>query len=56
MTMVRISNGALTDLGIREGTLNEAVPEMVRKLGVEGREEPFRLQNSICKSFKEGEF
>ena len=54
--MVRISNGALTDLGIREGTLNEAVPEMVGKLGVEGREEPFRLQNSICQSFEEGEF
>ena len=56
LSVVRISNGALTDLGIREGTLNEAVPEMVGKLGVEGREEPFRLQNSICQSFEEGEF
>lgn len=43
--MVRIANGALTDLGVREGTFNEAVPEMVGKLGVEGREEAFRLQN-----------
>lgn len=45
MTVVRIADGALTDLGVREGTFNEAVPEMVGKLGVEGREETFRLQN-----------
>lgn len=43
--MVRIANGALADLGVREGTFNEAVPEMVGKLGVEGREEAFSLQN-----------
>ena len=54
--MVRISNAGLADLGVREGTLNEAIPEMVKKLAVDqGREEPFRLQNNICKGYEEGE-